>query len=165
MDPYRAYRVLGLPPGAPLEDVKIAWRDLAQVWHPDRFPPGSRLRAKAEENIKRINAAWDALREFTPTAPPGALRRLSTSFSAILGLGEVGEPPPDAAAMAGADAEPGSVRILAPTGPVGLRSSLRVLGLEPGASPRRRRQRRRRLALFLLVLLLAAAAGLVLLRW
>ncbi|MDP3773591.1 MAG: J domain-containing protein [Gemmatimonadales bacterium] len=58
MEPRRAYRVLGLLPGKSPEEVKRAYRDLAQVWHPDRFPADSRLAKKAENNLKRINEAY-----------------------------------------------------------------------------------------------------------
>ena len=43
------YRALDLEPGVSMDQVKVAWRDLAQVWHPDRFPNNERLKAKAEE--------------------------------------------------------------------------------------------------------------------
>jgi hypothetical protein len=35
----RCYRVLGLEPGASLEEVKSAYRDLVNVWHPDVRDP------------------------------------------------------------------------------------------------------------------------------
>src|SRR5687768_1412504 len=90
LDAHRAFRVLGLEPGAKPEDVKTAYRDLAQVWHPDRFPLGSRLRDKAERNLKRINEAYALLRDYQPPAQP-APRRMRESISAILGLGDLRE--------------------------------------------------------------------------
>ena len=54
----RYLAILGLSPGASLRDVKQAYRDLAQVWHPDRFAHHPRLRAKAEEKLKDVNAAY-----------------------------------------------------------------------------------------------------------
>jgi hypothetical protein len=57
----RAFAVLGLSPGASEESVKQAFRDLAQVWHPDRFTHDQRLRAKAEEKFKEINGAYQEL--------------------------------------------------------------------------------------------------------
>jgi len=57
----RAFAVLGLTPGASEESVKQAFRDLAQVWHPDRFAHDARLRAKAEEKFKEINGAYQEL--------------------------------------------------------------------------------------------------------
>jgi hypothetical protein len=66
LDPVQAYRMLGLVPGASLDDVKTAYRDLAQVWHPDRFPENQRLREKALLNLQRINEAYAVLRDYRP---------------------------------------------------------------------------------------------------
>ncbi len=55
------YRVLGLTPRASAEDVKEAYRDLAQVWHPDRFSANSRLQMKAADRFREISAAYRAL--------------------------------------------------------------------------------------------------------
>jgi hypothetical protein len=66
LDPVQAYRLLGLAPGASPEDVKTAYRDLAQVWHPDRFPENERLREKALTNLQRINEAYAVLRDYRP---------------------------------------------------------------------------------------------------
>ncbi len=57
----RCYRVLGLEPGTSLEEVKSAYRDLVNVWHPDRFATNERLRSKAEEQLKEINLAYEYL--------------------------------------------------------------------------------------------------------
>jgi curved DNA-binding protein CbpA len=57
------YRILGLEPGAPAEEVKQAWRDLAQVWHPDRFAGNERLRQKAQEKLREVNEAYQILRD------------------------------------------------------------------------------------------------------
>ncbi len=85
----RAYRILGLPPGAPQEDVKRAYRDLAQVWHPDRFAHNPRLQRKAQENLRRINEAFEVLRSYDPEEAPRPASRLSQSFSAITGIGDM----------------------------------------------------------------------------
>lgn len=87
----RAYRVLGLTPGAPKEAVHRAYRDLAQVWHPDRFAHSPRLQEKAQDNLRRINEAYEALRDHQPPeeSPSGVYARLSETFSAVLGLGDI----------------------------------------------------------------------------
>lgn len=69
LDTTQAYRVLGLAPGATVDEVKTAYRDLAQVWHPDRFPDNNRLREKAQLNLQRINEAYALLRDIQPTPP------------------------------------------------------------------------------------------------
>ena len=70
IDPVQAYRLLGLQPGATLDDVKTAYRDLAQVWHPDRFPENDRLREKAIHNQQLLNEAYTVLQKHRPPAPP-----------------------------------------------------------------------------------------------
>ena len=57
------YEILKLNPNASWEEVKQAYRDLAMVWHPDRFPADNpRLKEKAQEELKRINAAYEVLK-------------------------------------------------------------------------------------------------------
>jgi outer membrane protein assembly factor BamE (lipoprotein component of BamABCDE complex) len=56
-----ALSVLGLNPEATESDIRIAYRDLVSVWHPDRHQDNERVRRKAEEMLKRINAARDIL--------------------------------------------------------------------------------------------------------
>jgi outer membrane biosynthesis protein TonB len=54
-------RLLGITQPATDEQLKAAYRDYVRVWHPDRFDSDARLRARAEEETKRINAAYDHL--------------------------------------------------------------------------------------------------------
>lgn len=54
MDPYK---VLGIDPGAPEEEIKKAYKKLALEWHPDRHGGDS----KAEEKFKEISAAYQIL--------------------------------------------------------------------------------------------------------
>jgi curved DNA-binding protein CbpA len=58
---FRCYEILGLEPGASIEEVKIAYRDLVKVWHPDRFINDPRLQLKSNEKIKEINEAYNEL--------------------------------------------------------------------------------------------------------
>lgn len=59
----RYYKVLELEPGASLEEVNQAYKDLAFIWHPDRVPPDNlRLQQKAQAKLKEINQARDQLR-------------------------------------------------------------------------------------------------------
>src|SRR5208283_3322180 len=64
----RALQTLGLGSDATSQDIKQAHRDLAMVWHPDRFPKDSRLQRKAEENLKEINRAYEILRDYDPAS-------------------------------------------------------------------------------------------------
>lgn len=45
------------------EELKAAYKDLVQVWHPDRHSNNERLRVRAESKIKLINEAYDTLGE------------------------------------------------------------------------------------------------------
>ena len=103
MDHLRALRVLGLPPGSSSEDIHTAWLDLARVWHPDRFTQDERLSRKAGEKLSDINAAYDALRNYDPEKTPGLAARMRHSVAIIF--------------------------TDIPRGPIGMRNSLRVLGL------------------------------------
>jgi len=69
LEPAGAYHLLGLTSNATLDDVKAAYRDLVQVWHPDRFPDNERLREKAARNLQRINEAYAVLRDHRPPGP------------------------------------------------------------------------------------------------
>jgi WD40 repeat protein len=55
------YEILGLKPNASLDEVKKAYRNLAKNWHPDRFFNDPQLKQQAEEKIKLINQAYEAL--------------------------------------------------------------------------------------------------------
>jgi curved DNA-binding protein CbpA len=59
-------RALDLKAGAGQEEIRQSWRDLVQVWHPDRFSGNQRLQLKAEEMLKRINDAYEHLRSMDP---------------------------------------------------------------------------------------------------
>ena len=59
----RYYRVLELQPGASLEEINQAYRDLAFIWHPDRIPQEKhRLQEKARRKLQEINEAREKLR-------------------------------------------------------------------------------------------------------
>jgi DnaJ-domain-containing protein 1 len=57
----RAYRVLGLPDGAALAEVRRAYRELIARSDPNRFPENSPERAKAEQIRQRIEQAYQTL--------------------------------------------------------------------------------------------------------
>jgi GUN4-like/DnaJ domain len=57
-------QVLEIEAGSSQSDIKQAYRDLAKVWHPDRFTGDSVLQKKAQEKLKRINAAYEFLKSY-----------------------------------------------------------------------------------------------------
>jgi DnaJ-class molecular chaperone len=54
------HRVLGVEANATADEVRAAYRALAKKHHPDVAPPAER--AAAEERMRRIQAAYDALK-------------------------------------------------------------------------------------------------------
>jgi TPR repeat protein len=85
MDDIReCYRILDVEPGASFEDIKRSYRELVRVWHPDRFGNDAKLRAKAEEKLKRINLAYERLckeAQEAGTSPAPEQPRAETSAS------------------------------------------------------------------------------------
>lgn len=57
----RCYELLGVKPGVSAAELKAAYRDMAKVWHPDRFGHDERLQKKAQEKLKEINEAYEVL--------------------------------------------------------------------------------------------------------
>lgn len=58
----RYYAILGLEDGAAKEDIKMAYRRLAQVHHPDRFASlGKEAMAASTKNFQKIKEAYEYL--------------------------------------------------------------------------------------------------------
>lgn len=72
------YVILGVPRGAPLEEVTSAWRRLAKEWHPDL-----RGDANAVGRMVQLNAAYEAIRADRTgrPRPPGTRSRGGTTTS------------------------------------------------------------------------------------
>jgi hypothetical protein len=68
-------RELELGAGATRAEIRQAYRDLARVWHPDRFASDPRMQAKASDKLRRIIEAYDYLEAHpNASAPPSASR-------------------------------------------------------------------------------------------
>lgn len=67
MNEERYHETLGLRPGATREELKTAYRDMAKVWHPDRFAHDPRLQSMAQEKLKEINEAYKQLTSPRPS--------------------------------------------------------------------------------------------------
>jgi len=79
----KAYELLGVKPGVSSGELKAAHRDLAKVWHPDRFVHDPRLQEKAQEKLKEINEAYELLSSGkTPRAAPPPPRAAETVYTA-----------------------------------------------------------------------------------
>ncbi|MEG4502521.1 J domain-containing protein [Microcoleus sp. F6_B4] len=66
----RCYEILEIEPGSSLEEIKRAYRDLAFVWHPDRFAHNDRLQQKAHQRLTEINEAYQQLVLFLSQPEP-----------------------------------------------------------------------------------------------
>ena len=62
------YLVLSLPPFASLEKVKLRYRQLVKIHHPDARA-GRRVGLDGEEKIKQINEAYHSILEYSKTNP------------------------------------------------------------------------------------------------
>jgi hypothetical protein len=64
-----AHRVLGVERGATLDEIRAAYRRLAQMYHPDKVAGlAPKFGALAEQKMREINAAYEALaREKAPS--------------------------------------------------------------------------------------------------
>ena len=72
MNVKKSFEILRLKPDASVEDLKLAYRDMVNVWHPDRFLHNPRLREKAERQLQEINRAYEiALNYFSSDAAAG----------------------------------------------------------------------------------------------
>ena len=67
MDIKRCFDILDLKKNATLDDLRQAYKDIVNVWHPDRFTHNPRLRKKAEARLKEINTAYEILHRVLPS--------------------------------------------------------------------------------------------------
>lgn len=85
-----SYSALELKPDASPEAVKEAYRELVKVWHPDRFSGDAKLEQRALEKLKRINLAYERIKNRKPkkataaepqgnSPPPSSPRRRTPS--------------------------------------------------------------------------------------
>ena len=56
-----AYAVLGLQPGAPLQEVKQQFKILVRRWHPDRFANDPQGKTEANDRLRVINHAYSTI--------------------------------------------------------------------------------------------------------
>lgn len=61
MNRTEALRILGLDANASADDIKAAYRETAQILHPDRFAGNKKLQDRATEQFKNLQEAYDVL--------------------------------------------------------------------------------------------------------
>lgn len=98
--------VLGVEPGATVDDIKAAWRSLARRHHPDLTGDEPEAAARATRRMAEINAAYAALTRGEARAPRGVRRDRATQDAQGTGrerpddgtdpvrTGRAGPPPP-----------------------------------------------------------------------
>lgn len=62
MNRNEALRALGLDADATAEDIRVAYKETAQILHPDRFAGNRKLQDRATEQFKNLQEAYDLLR-------------------------------------------------------------------------------------------------------
>lgn len=57
------YDILDVPANAPAEHIKESYHLIVSIWHPDRFPQGSKQHQLATRKLRELNAAYEVLRD------------------------------------------------------------------------------------------------------
>ncbi|MCD6265615.1 MAG: J domain-containing protein [Deltaproteobacteria bacterium] len=70
MDIRRCLDILELKPDATLNEAKQAYKDMVNIWHPDRFSNNPRLKQKAEDRLKEVNEAYEMVKSFLSSKRP-----------------------------------------------------------------------------------------------
>jgi curved DNA-binding protein CbpA len=69
VDLKQCFEILELSPDASVDEVQQAYKDLVNIWHPDRFAANPRLRQKAETKLKEINRAYAMVNSLLSSEP------------------------------------------------------------------------------------------------
>lgn len=80
------YSVLGVPRDADDDAIKKAYRELARKYHPDNYA-GTNLAEVAEEKMKEINEAYDAVQKERQAAKTGDSTYTSGGYSTYTSSG------------------------------------------------------------------------------
>lgn len=76
-----ACRTLELKSGASLSQVEKARREMTTAWRPDRFPSGSELQRKAQEQTEAIHVAYEILKRHLTSGETAASAKDSAKSS------------------------------------------------------------------------------------
>ena len=70
MDIRRYFDILEIDRDATIDKAKQAYKDLVNIWHPDRFSNNPRLKQKAEDKLKEINEAYEMVKSVLSSKKP-----------------------------------------------------------------------------------------------
>lgn len=87
MNRNEALRTLGLDADATAEDIRVAYKETAQILHPDRFAGNRKLQDRATEQFKNLQEAYDLLRREEGRAAARGRARGATGAAATGGRG------------------------------------------------------------------------------
>ena len=79
MEIQHCLQILDLDEKATLDDAKACYKDLVNIWHPDRFSNNPRLKQKAEDKLKEINIAYETVVSFLSSNKSGGSQSISES--------------------------------------------------------------------------------------
>lgn len=85
MNRNEALRTLGLDADATAEDIRVAYKETAQILHPDRFAGNRKLQDRATEQFKNLQEAYDLLRREEGRAAARGRARGATGAAAAAG--------------------------------------------------------------------------------
>ena len=94
MDIKRSFEILDLDYTATESEAREAYKDMVNVWHPDRFWNNPRLKMKAEKRLKEVNAAYETVAGFIKdrrkaAGSEGPFPESRTELAAEIGTGIV----------------------------------------------------------------------------
>ena len=106
-----------LPDAFPEAQLKQAYHDLVQVWHPDKHGHNERLRKKADEKMKEINQAYEVLQSGLVNGSFHFERSRGRPDAPTSGTGPTGghQPPPHPHTRPAEPAPPDSPETAAPS--------------------------------------------------
>lgn len=78
-----ALNILGLDDDATAQDIKTAYKECVQIFHPDRFAGNKKLQERATEQFKRLQDAYEFLKSGRGSKEASGSARSSRSVSYV----------------------------------------------------------------------------------